>query len=143
MNRKIDFLSHCVMIGLSIGVIAPALADTRIIINQNGALLDLPLGTGDCQINVSTGTAPVATLICPELDHPVSGTTTHTVQPNEWGGLITASGGGTVPIVLPAAPPRGQGSMVAISTDGSTGFTITAQSPATMQGSHYIANGVV
>lgn len=99
-------------------------------------------GNSDCQpYTYQNGTTAI---LCPILDFPITAAASpHTVASNEWSGLIVASGGGTVNIVLPNKPPRGPHSIISFSTDGATGFTINAQVPVTMQGTAPVVGGVI
>jgi hypothetical protein len=92
----------------------------------------------DCQIYQYSGGA--VAINCPVNFFPISGT--HTVLPNEWGGVLVASGGGSVSIILPVTATIGR-NVIGFATDGVTGFTISTQPPMTMQGSGRISNGQV
>jgi len=88
----------------------------------------------DCQVYVYAG--GTAAINCPLAFVPVTGT--HTVQPNEWGSILVASGGGMVTVTLPLTTSAGRNS-VGFATDGKTSITVTTTSPAVMQGSELIS----
>jgi hypothetical protein len=80
---------------------------------------------------------------CPTMYTAVSGPQPHTVGGNEWGTVLIASGGGTVAFTLPSVGGSPGRNGVGFTTDGNTGFTVIAQSPAILRGSAAIRNGTI
>jgi len=103
----------------------------------NGMPLAGPANS-DCQLYAYTN--GIAAINCPVSFFPI--TKAHIVLPNEWGGVLVASGGGTVAITLPATTTLGRNA-IGFATDGKTGFTLSTLAPATMQGSAMIVNGMI
>lgn len=93
---------------------------------------------GDCTPGVGQ---PIQ---CYTWDWTVSGTASVLLQCQNIGGLVKATGGGTVPIVLPDAPCRGRGSIFNLMNDGKTTFTLQVQTPSLTKISGPVpVNGVV
>jgi len=87
----------------------------------------------DCQVYAySNGTDAIN---CPIQFLPVTGA--HTVQANEWGSVLVASGGGTVTITLPTMTSIGRNT-IGVATDGKTSIVLVPQAPAVLQGSALI-----
>jgi hypothetical protein len=89
----------------------------------------------DCGFQYYPSSSQLA-INCPLYDYPVT-TASAASYLIPWGQEIVASGGGTVTLALPAAPPRGHGSIVGFSTDGKTSLMLT--STISMQGSTRIS----
>jgi hypothetical protein len=93
----------------------------------------------DCGVQYYPSSSQLA-INCPLFDYPVT-TASQASYSIPWGQEIVASGGGTVTLALPAAPPRGHGSVVGFSTDGKTSLTLTSAIP--MQGSTRISGNSI
>jgi len=95
----------------------------------------------DCQFYLYSNNT--LAINCPLLYYRITAAQgAHVVQPNEWGGVLVASGGGVVQIILPATSTIGR-NVIGFATDGRTGFQISTTPPTIMQGSALIENGVI
>jgi hypothetical protein len=93
----------------------------------------------DCGFQYYPSSSQLA-INCPLYDYPVT-TASAASYPIPWGQQIVASGGGTVTLALPTAPPRGHGSVVGFSTDGKTSLILTSAMP--MQGATRISGNTI